>query len=217
MKASLNRATGPCARNETDSSTCHAEWDFIQGLPFHAQTEDDAEFVRMMYTVRLKKVTFFFCSAWQSHPTPAHRVYLRPQLSHQNDMTIARQRLAAEYGLGNDPDVLFSRADELHTAMRFAECYKITTQCVSPQSLLSHDKHSNSVPCCSILAAHPAHRPTLPIHLSCMHHLPNLRSRLFLLAHEMVDNDPDDAISWYAVGLWYFAGKRWEESRRYFG
>lgn len=50
-----------------------------------------------------------------------------------------------------------------------------------------------------------------------MHHLPNLRSRLFLLAHEMVDNEPDDAISWYAVGLWYFAGKRWEESRRYFG
>ncbi|GAA5868417.1 hypothetical protein JCM3774_003289 [Rhodotorula dairenensis] len=143
------------------------EWDFIQGLPFHAQTEDDAEFVRMMYT-----------------------------LSHQSDMTIARQRLAAEYGLGNDPDVLFSRADELHTAMRFAECYKITTH---------------------VLAAHPAHRPTLPIHLSCMHHLPNLRSRLFLLAHEMVDSDPDDAISWYAVGLWYFAGKRWEESRRYFG
>ena len=33
------------------------EWDFIQGLPFHAQTEDDAEFVRMMYTVRLKKVS----------------------------------------------------------------------------------------------------------------------------------------------------------------
>lgn len=46
-------------------------------------------------------------------------------------MAIARQRLAAEYGLGNDPDVLFSRADELHTAMRFAECYKITSQCVS--------------------------------------------------------------------------------------
>lgn len=46
-------------------------------------------------------------------------------------MAIARQRLAAEYGLGNDPDVLFSRADELHTAMRFAECYKLTSQYVS--------------------------------------------------------------------------------------
>ncbi|BGP54532.1 anaphase-promoting complex subunit Cut9 [Rhodotorula sphaerocarpa] len=148
------------------------EWDFIQGLPFHAQTEDDAEFVRMMYTVRLKKV------------------------SHQTDMAIARQRLAEEYGLGQDPDVLFSRADELFNAMRYAECFKLTSR---------------------ILALHPSHRPTLPIHLSSMHHLPNMRSRLFLLAHEMVENEPDDAISWYAVGLWYFAGKRWEESRRYFG
>lgn len=50
-----------------------------------------------------------------------------------------------------------------------------------------------------------------------MHHIPNLRSRLFLLAHEMVEHEPDDAISWYAVGLWYFSGKRWEESRRFFG
>lgn len=68
-----------------------------------------------------------------------------------------------------------------------------------------------------ILDLHPAHRPTLPVHLSCMQQLPNMRSRLFLLAHELVENEPDDAISWYAVGLWYFAGKRWEESRRFFG
>lgn len=69
----------------------------------------------------------------------------------------------------------------------------------------------------SIVLLHPYHRPTLPLHLYCMHHIPNLRSRLFLLAHEMVENEPDDAISWYAVGLWYFSGKRWEESRRFFG
>ena len=45
-------------------------------------------------------------------------------------MEIARQRLADDYGLGDDPDVLYSRADELHNSMRYAECYKITTQCV---------------------------------------------------------------------------------------
>ncbi|GAA5861337.1 hypothetical protein JCM8547_006096 [Rhodosporidiobolus lusitaniae] len=148
------------------------EWDFIQSLPFHAQTDEDAEFIRMMYTVRLKK------------------------LSHSSDMAIARQRLTVDYGLGQDPDVLFSRADELYNGLRFAECYKITSR---------------------IIALHPSHRPTLPLHLSCMHHLPNLRSKLFLLAHDMVDNEPDDTISWYAVGLWYFSGKRWEESRRFFG
>ena len=47
-----------------------AEWDFIQGLPFHAQTEDDAEFVRMMYTVRLKKVMF---APLLIHRAPTHR------------------------------------------------------------------------------------------------------------------------------------------------
>ena len=68
-----------------------------------------------------------------------------------------------------------------------------------------------------ILATHSSHRPTLPLHLACTHHLPNLRPRLYLLAQELVKNEPDDAISWYAVGLWYFSGRRWEESRRYFG
>ncbi|GAA5969752.1 hypothetical protein JCM11641_008031 [Rhodosporidiobolus odoratus] len=147
--------------------TTEEEWEFVQGLPFHAQTEDDAEFIRMMYT-----------------------------LSNSSDHLIARQRLTDDFGLGDDPDVLFSKADELFSGMRWADCYKLTTR---------------------ILTSHPSHRPTLPLHLSCMHHLPQQRSKLFLLAHEMVDNEPDDAISWYAVGLWYFAGKRWEEARRFFG
>ncbi|KAK4700979.1 anaphase-promoting complex subunit 6, partial [Phenoliferia sp. Uapishka_3] len=148
------------------------EWDFIQGLRYQAQTGEDAEFVRMMYTVRLKKI------------------------KHRDEMTVARQRLTDEFGLGDDPDVLFGLADELYTGMRFAECFRVTSK---------------------VLAIHSSHRPTLPLHLACMHHLPNLRSRLYLLAQELVENEPDDAISWYAVGLWYFAGRRWEESRRYFG
>ncbi|GAA5997071.1 hypothetical protein JCM5350_007746 [Sporobolomyces pararoseus] len=143
------------------------EWDFIQSLPYHSQTEEDAEFIRMMYT-----------------------------LAHNREIAVARKRLADDYALGEDPDVLFSMADELYSGMRCGECFKITSK---------------------ILTLHPSHRPTLPIHLSCMQQIPNMRSRLFLLAHEMVDNEPDDAISWYAVGLWYFAGKRWEESRRFFG
>lgn len=32
------------------------EWEFIQGLKYAEQTEEDAEFIRMAYTVRLKKV-----------------------------------------------------------------------------------------------------------------------------------------------------------------
>ena len=127
-------------------------------------------------------------------------------------MTIARQRLTQEFGLGDDPDVLFGLADELYTGMKFAECYKVTTKYV-----LSFSRKPRLISYVRILALHSSHRPTLPLHLSCMHHLPHLRSKLFLLAHDLVENEPDDAISWYAVGMWYFSGRRWEESRRYFG
>lgn len=104
--------------------------------------------------------------------------------------------LMKDYGLQDDPDVLYGLADELYTAMRYADCYAIT---------------------CRILEIHDTHAGTLPLHLACMQHLPNLRARLFLFAHELVDREPESPVSWYAVGLWYYGGRRWEEARRYLG
>lgn len=52
----------------------------------------------------------------------------RKQIKHREEMTSARQRLTDEYGLGDDPDVLFGLADELYNGMRFAECYRVTTK-----------------------------------------------------------------------------------------
>ncbi|KAK4053503.1 anaphase-promoting complex subunit Cut9 [Microbotryomycetes sp. JL201] len=148
------------------------EWEFIHSLPYFAQTPEDYEFVQCLYTVRLKK------------------------MSHRAEMDLARRKLADEFGLLDDADVLFSRAEELYTSLQYEEAYKITSV---------------------IMDKHPSHKSTLPVHLACMQSLPHLRSKLFLLAHELVDNDPDDAIAWYAVGLWYYSGHRWEESRRFFG
>lgn len=42
-----------------------AEWHFIQGLAFQEHTPEDADFIRMMYTIRLKKVRL-------SEPRPVH-------------------------------------------------------------------------------------------------------------------------------------------------
>lgn len=49
-----------------------------------------------------------------------------------------------------------------------------------------------------------------------MHHLPHLHSKLFILAHEMVEKEPEAAMSWYAVGVWYLTSKKWAEARTYF-
>ena len=35
-----------------------------------------------------------------------------------------------EYGLMDDPDVLFGLADELYSAMRYADCYAVTSKWV---------------------------------------------------------------------------------------
>jgi anaphase-promoting complex subunit 6 len=68
----------------------------------------------------------------------------------------------------------------------------------------------------SILDLEAVHPSTLPLHLACMTALPHLHSRLFLLAHELVAHEPDSPSSWYAVGLWYLAVKRYGEAKKYF-
>ena len=56
----------------------------------------------------------------------------------------------------------------------------------------------------------------MPLHLACMYHLKHLHSKLFLLAHEMVESEPENPISWYAVGVWYLSHKNWVSARQYF-
>ena len=128
-----------------------------------------------------------------AQPLPA---CLTRQYKHQDETNLARKRLADEFGLAEDPDVLFGLADNLFAAQRFADCFFVTSL---------------------ILRAHDGHRPTMPLHLACMYHLPHLRPALFLLAHDLVDRQPDECVAWYAVGLWYLAGRRWDEARRFFG
>lgn len=67
-----------------------------------------------------------------------------------------------------------------------------------------------------ILALVQVHSPTMPLHIACMYHLPHLHSKLFMLAHEMVDREPENPVSWYAVGVWYLASNKWSQARQYF-
>ena len=43
-----------------------------------------------------------------------------------------------------------------------------------------------------------------------------MHSKLFILAHEMVDREPENPISWYAVGVWYLSRGKWAQARQYF-
>ncbi|KAF7327565.1 TPR-REGION domain-containing protein [Mycena kentingensis (nom. inval.)] len=147
------------------------EWEFIRGLSYAQQTPQDAEFVQLIYTVRLRKY------------------------KHEREHSLTRERLIHEYELTDNADVLFSFADELYTKFRWADCLKFTTR---------------------ILGLVSIHNPTMPLHIACMYHLPHMHAKLFILAHEMVDREPENPLSWYAVGVWYLSHSKWAEARQYF-
>ena len=60
------------------------------------------------------------------------------------------------------------------------------------------------------------HDATMPLHIACMYHLSYLHSKLFVLAHELVDKEPENPISWYAVGVYYLGSNKWSQARQYF-
>ncbi|RDB26326.1 Anaphase-promoting complex subunit cut9 [Hypsizygus marmoreus] len=147
------------------------EWEFVQGLAYSSQTPQDASFVQLIYTCRLRKY------------------------KHAAEHALTRQRLVEEFGLGDNPDVLYSFADALYANFRWADCFVITSR---------------------ILGLVSIHNATMPLHIACMYHLSHLHSKLFILAHEMVDREPENPISWYAVGVWYLTSGKWAQARQYF-
>lgn len=143
----------------------------MQSLSYKQQIPEDAEFVRLIYTSRLRKY------------------------KHTEEHALTRQRLVEEFDLKDNVDVLFSFADAAYAQFKWADCFTITQR---------------------ILSLVNVHEHTMPLHIACMHHLPHLHSKLFILAHEMVEKEPEAAMSWYAVGVWYLTSKKWAEARTYF-
>jgi hypothetical protein len=84
----------------------NSEWELIQRLAYASQTTQDAQFVQLIYTARLRKY------------------------KHATEHALTRQRLVEEFGLGDNPDVLFSFANSLYANYQFADCFNIISRSV---------------------------------------------------------------------------------------
>jgi hypothetical protein len=91
-------------RNFCFYSIFNKEWEFVQGLAYKEQTPEDADFVQLIYTARLRKY------------------------KHAEEHALTRRRLADEFGLSDNPDVLFSFADALYAQFRWADCFILTSR-----------------------------------------------------------------------------------------
>ncbi|KAH7135111.1 anaphase-promoting complex subunit Cut9 [Dendryphion nanum] len=114
--------------------------------------------------------------------------------SRPDEFTTATETLSTHYNLSENPDILRSKADLLFTQCRFREALALTS------SILERDKNN--------FATHP-------VHLACLHEL-GRTNELFLLAHDLADNNPQEPCTWLAVGVYYLSINRIAEARRYF-
>jgi anaphase-promoting complex subunit 6 len=154
------------------------EWKFLDSLNFDtisvannpSLSQEAAQFTKTLYTTRLSK-------------------YTKPE-----EFANATETLSTHYNLGDNPDILLSKADLMFTHCRFREALALTS------SVLANDEYNFNV---------------MPVHLASLHELGEKNS-LFLLAHKLADTNPSEPCTWLAVGIYYLAIGRIAEARRYF-
>ncbi|KAH7413603.1 hypothetical protein DE146DRAFT_731230 [Phaeosphaeria sp. MPI-PUGE-AT-0046c] len=115
--------------------------------------------------------------------------YTKPE-----EFASATETLSTHYNLGANPDILLAKADLMFTHCRFRDALALTS------SVLENDKYNFTV---------------MPVHLASLYELGQTNT-LYLLAHQLVDSNPQETCSWLAVGVYYLAIGRIAEARRYF-
>ncbi|KAI5292338.1 anaphase promoting complex subunit cdc16 [Ascosphaera acerosa] len=160
--------------------------------------QEAAAFTKLLYTTRLSR-------------------YASPDA-----LANATETLATHYNLADNPDMLLSRAETLYTQCRFAEALELTTAILNPasdsMSASAADTTSSSLNIMTQGAqAHTlGHSPAVyPLHLACLYETGATNS-LFLLAHTLIDNAPDESYAYLAIGIYYMAVSKIAEARRYF-
>lgn len=169
-------------------------WSLIEGLQWEAQSNGNQQafdFIRLCYTARLAK---------DEQTCAVRAAAARRALWDTYSGAASDDDGSIGGGLYNSLDLLYPLAEDLHARRRYADALIVTRR---------------------ILDLDAEHEQTLDLHLSCIASLPraqaqSLRPQLFLLANRLVEEHPDRATSWYAVGTWYSTLSRWTDARTYF-
>ncbi|ODV64828.1 anaphase-promoting complex component [Hyphopichia burtonii NRRL Y-1933] len=152
-----------------DFMTPSEEWEFITTLNYR-DADDNDELIKLLYTSRLSK-------------------YLNILKFEE-----AESILKEEYRLGENSDILLSRADFLYIQCNFDECLTIC------EKILSKDQYNFNL---------------MPNYLSCLYELGG-KNKLFLKAHQLAENHPTNPMTWLAIGIYYLSINKVIEARKFF-
>ncbi|XP_034233878.1 cell division cycle protein 16 homolog isoform X2 [Thrips palmi] len=186
----------------------------LDSIPYSKQcsTPAEASFVRQLYEIKLNKYQGPYPEG--SHPSktvavppsPSPGLALKGKLSldisddHTGSQKPTSTPLYAELQtnsvvkiMANNLDVLVSKAERLFYNCKFQSCLKLTEE---------------------VLKKDPYHSNCLSVHIGCLVELKK-SNQLFYLAHRLVDLHPEMAISWFAVGCYYYLIGKSDPARRY--
>lgn len=170
------------------------ELEFLESLDFDSITvssdpsvsQEAAHFVKMLYTTRLSK-------------------YSSP-----STLADATETLSTHYNLADNPDILLSRAEALYTQCRFVEALELTS------SILSSSDSTSVLSSQGLQGQNLGHSPAVyPLHLACLYET-GATNALFLLAHTLADNAPEESYTYLAIGVYYLSVSKIAEARRFF-
>lgn len=145
------------------------EWGFLSSLNFR-DADDNDELIKLLYTTRLSK-------------------YLNALKFEE-----AEAILNEEYDLGDNCDILLSKADHLYVQCNFDDCLAIC------EKILAKDQYNFNV---------------LPNYVSCLHELGG-KNKLFLKAHQLAESNPTSPMTWLAIGVYYLSLNKLAEARKFF-
>lgn len=131
-------------------------------------------------------------------------IVVTPNVIKNNDKNLKKSDESEQMHVeGADNSILLKLKNCLD--MRVAEAERLYYNC---------DYQSCSSLTENILKIDPYHDGCLPIHISCQVELKQ-SNKLFSLAHNLVDLYPNLAISWFAVGCYYYIIGKSDFARRY--
>ncbi|OKL64139.1 hypothetical protein UA08_00550 [Talaromyces atroroseus] len=171
------------------------ELEFLESLDFDtisvpsdpSRSQEAAHFVKMLYTTRLSKYT-----------SPS-------------TLSNATETLSTHYNLSNNPDILLSRAEALYTQCRFVEALELTSSILTTPETGAVTTDVSVVP-----GQNLGHSPAVyPLHLACLYETGAVNA-LFLLAHTLADNAPEESYTYLAIGVYYLSVAKIAEARRFF-
>ncbi|KAK5637885.1 hypothetical protein RI129_000202 [Pyrocoelia pectoralis] len=207
-----------------DSLICHhmlsaaEEQELLNSLPIAQQcTTAEAEVLRTLYKSKLKKYnTIVGVIPTKTCKPIYHNTPLQTSLIvlHKKFVNIAETPKASTTSCTPTSEVGMDKTEDSKAEHMVLDSLENSIQIRLQQSLdlaVSQAElfyyNCDYVQCSklteNILKEDPYHAACLPIHISCMVELKQ-SNKLFTLAHNLVDLYPNLAISWFAVGCYYY-------------